>query len=98
MTRLPRGVPALVAVLSLATVAVPAEAKVMRHHAARHGVTQRRHAPVSAYNFPNYIDRGSDRNPGGDNLYFSDTGAPTYFNGPNLIGPAYFQRWWSTSY
>jgi hypothetical protein len=109
MTRLPRGVPAvfaraivtpaLVAVMGMAAVAVagPADAKVMRHHPAHHGVTPKRHAPTSAYNFPAYIDRGSDRNPGGDNQYFSDTASPTYFNGPNLIGPAYFQRWWSPS-
>jgi len=34
----------------------------------------------------------------GDNLYFTDTRAPAYIHGPNLIGPAYFQRWWWTTY
>ena len=105
MTRLPRGVPALVALLGFAAFAAgPANAKVMRqkvvtrHHATRHGVTLKRHAPVSAYNFPKYIDRGTDYNPGGDNQYFSNTRSPSVFNGPTLTGPAYFQRWWTTTY
>jgi hypothetical protein len=91
MTRLPRGVPALVAVLSLTAFAAgPAEAKVKRHHMA-----SKRHVATSAYNFPNYVDRGSDRNPGGDNLYFTDTKSPGDFvTGPTLIGPGWFQRWW----
>ncbi|HXT06912.1 MAG TPA: hypothetical protein VN715_08255 [Roseiarcus sp.] len=90
MTRLPRGVPAIVALAGLAAFAVgPADAKVKRHHA-----TPKHHVVRSPYNFPNYVSRGVDRNPGGDNLYYTDTKAPAYFFGPTLLGPAYFQRWW----
>lgn len=97
MTRLPRGVPAFVALMGIAAFAAgPADAKVKRYHATpkRHVA----HAPRSPYDFPMYVDRGSDRNPGGDNLYYSDTKDPAFFNGPDLVGPAYFQRWWSTTY
>ena len=38
--------------------------------------------------FPTYVDRGVDRNPGGDDLYFNDTKNPNY-----IVGPAWFQRW-----
>ena len=94
MTRLPRSVLALVASLGLAAFALgPAEAKVKRQH-----VTPKRHVATSPYKFPNYVSPGVDRNPGGDNLYFSDTKEQPIFNGPRLIGPAYFQRWWSTTY
>ena len=104
MTRLPRGVPALFALLGFAAFAAgPVDAKVTRPHLTRHRVTPYRvtpkhHAPVSAYNFPRYIDRGTDYNPGGDNQYFSNTRSPSVFNGPTLTGPAYFQRWWTTTY
>lgn len=94
MTRMPRGVAALVALLGLAAFAAgPADAK-----SKRHPVTPKRHVATSPYNFPNYVSRGVDRNPGGDNLYYSDTKEQPIFNGPRLIGPAYFQRWWSTTY
>lgn len=82
MTRLRRGFPALVALLGLAAFAgAPADAKIKRHRAY--------HARVApAQEFPVYVDHGSDRNPGGDNLYFTDTKDPHY-----IIGPAWFQRW-----
>jgi hypothetical protein len=111
MTRLPRGVAALVALLGLAAFAAgPAQAKTKRSHAtsSAHGTSAhatsrghaapKRHVATSPYKFPNYISSGVDRNPGGDNLYFSDTKDQPIFNGPRLIGPAYFQRWWSTTY
>jgi hypothetical protein len=83
MTLLRRGVPALVAVLGLAAfAAAPAEAKVKRRHPA-----QTRHAPPPPAKFPVYVDKGSDRNPGGDDLYFNDTKQPSY-----LVGPGLFQR------
>jgi hypothetical protein len=110
MTRLPRGVAALVAILGVAAFAAgPADAKSKRHYVTpkrqvatpkRPVATPKRLAatPTSPYKFPNYISSGVDRNPGGDNLYFSDTKEQPIFNGPRLIGPAYFQRWWSTTY
>jgi hypothetical protein len=84
MTRLRQGVCALVACLGLAAfVAAPADAKVRHRHPL--GVRPAASRPVA---FPNYVDRGSDRNPGGDDLYFSDTKYPHY-----IVGPAWFQRW-----
>jgi hypothetical protein len=82
MMRLRRGVPTLAALVGLAAfAAAPAEAKLKRHHAE--------HAAVRpATKFPVYVDQGSDRNPGGDNLYFTDTKQPNY-----IVGPAWFQRW-----
>ncbi len=82
MTRLRRGVCAFVAILGFAAFAAPAAAEVKRHH-LRHAY----HAPRAAQ-FPVYVDHGSDRNPGGDNLYFTDTRTPDY-----IVGPAWFQRW-----
>ena len=58
-----------------------ADARVKRHRAP-HATAER------APNFPLYVSRGVDRNPGGDNLYFSDTKRPSY-----IVGPAWFQRW-----
>ena len=95
MTRLRGGVPALVVLGFAALAASPAAAKLKRHHPV-HPLHARVGAPLEE--FPTYTDRGSDRNPGGDNLYFSDTRNATVFDGPNLVGPAYFQRWWSTTY
>jgi hypothetical protein len=84
MTRSSRALPAIIALLGLAAFAgSPAEAKVKRHHVVRApGVVHRE--PT----FPNYVSNGVDRNPGGDNLYFSDTKSPHY-----IVGPAWFQRW-----
>jgi hypothetical protein len=82
MTRSHRLIPGFVAVIGLvAFAAAPAQAKVKHRHAPQ------AHAARPA-NFPVYVDRGSDRNPGGDNLYFSDTKSPHY-----IVGPAWFQRW-----
>ncbi len=82
MTRLRRRVSVLVALLGLAALAsAPAEAKRRHKHPA--------HAPqVARSNVPNYVSKGVDRDPGGDNRYFSDTKDPDY-----LIGPGIFQRW-----
>jgi peptidoglycan/LPS O-acetylase OafA/YrhL len=83
MTRLRRGVPALFAILGLAAfAAAPAVAKTKHHHVVHsHAV-----APQQP-NFPVYESQGVDRNPGGDNLYFTDTKQPDY-----LVGPGWFQR------
>jgi len=84
-----------VAIVGLAVFAGSAAAAPIKHHHPlhRHGGYSIDSRPVS---FPNYIDTGSDRNPGGDNLYFTDTKSPLRLNepGPYIIGPAYFQRWW----
>ena len=88
MTRSSRGIPAIIAVLGLAAfAAAPAQAKVKRHHGQEHYARAHPSAQRPA-NFPVYVDHGSDRNPGGDNLYFSDTKSPNY-----IVGPAWFQRW-----
>ena len=86
MTRLRRGLALSIARVGLAAVASAGEAKVKRHHPA-----PQRHREVAAANgrdFPVYVGTGVDRNPGGDNLYFSDTKRPNY-----IVGPAWFQRW-----
>ena len=84
MTRSRPGLCAFVAILGLAAfAAAPADAKVKPRHMMR-----TRPAASRPVNFPNYVDRGVDRNPGGDNLYFSDTKVPHY-----IVGPAWFQRW-----
>jgi hypothetical protein len=86
MTLLRRGVPALVAVLGLAAfAAAPAAAK--DNKVKRRPPAHSRLAPAPASKFPVYVDRGSDRNPGGDDLYFNDTKEPGY-----LVGPGFFQR------
>ena len=76
-----------VAIVGLAVFAGSAGAAPIKHHHPLH-----RHAGYSVdsrpVSFPNYIDTGSDRNPGGDNLYFTDTKNPHY-----VVGPAWFQRW-----
>jgi hypothetical protein len=88
MTRLRRRVSVLVALLGLAALAsAPAEAKQRHKHTAH--APQAAHAPrVARSNVPNYVSKGVDRNPGGDNRYFSDTKDPDY-----LVGPGIFQRW-----
>ncbi len=108
--RLPWSVPAFVALVSVGAFAAGAAAKPhhMRpksHMAKAHMAVSGQHLaasgqymPSSPYKFPNYVDHGTDYNPGSDNRYFSDTGAPAIFNGPNNLGPAYFQRWWTTTY
>jgi hypothetical protein len=89
MTLLRRGVFALVAVLGLAAfAAAPAAAKDNKDSKAkRRAPAHSRLAPAPASKFPVYVDKGSDRNPGGDNLYFNDTKEPGY-----LVGPGFFQR------
>ena len=85
MTRSRRGLALTVALLGLAAFATAADAKVKRRHAVPpppyHGAGESRE-------FQPYRSSGSDRNPGGDNLYFSDTKRPSY-----IVGPAWFQRW-----
>jgi hypothetical protein len=86
MTRLRQGVPCLFALIGLAAfAAAPAAAKVKRHHVV-HPMHVRAVPRTEA--FPVYVDQGSDRNPGGDDLYFNDTKTPHY-----IVGPAWFQRW-----
>lgn len=88
MTRSSRGIPAILALLGLAAfAAAPAEAKVKRHHMTPR-VAQARPRLQRPSEFPVYVGTGVDRNPGGDNLYFSDTKEPHY-----IVGPAWFQRW-----
>jgi hypothetical protein len=84
MTRLRRGLALSVALLGLAAFASAAEAKVKRGHPT----PLRHHEVAAARDFPVYVGTGVDRNPGGDNLYFSDTKRPNY-----IVGPAWFQRW-----
>ncbi len=86
MTQLRRGLALTVALLGFAAFASDADAKVKRHHVA----PQRYHGEAAARgrDFPVYEGNGVDRNPGGDNLYFSDTKRPSY-----IVGPAWFQRW-----
>jgi hypothetical protein len=90
MTRLRRGLPVAFAVLGVAAfAAAPAGATTKRHAAHGHaGYAHARPAPRHVTNFPVYVDRGTDYNPGSDNLYFSDTKTPHY-----IVGPAWFQRW-----
>jgi hypothetical protein len=87
MKRLRRGAPvaaALLAVAVFATSGADAKPKPKRHHL--HGyVDPIARRPVE---FPTYVDTGSDRNPGGDNLYFTDTRNPTY-----ELGPTIFQKY-----
>jgi hypothetical protein len=86
MTRLRRGIPAFVALLGLAAfAAAPADAATSKKYHPKPKHSARSTPP----NFPVYESKGVDRNPGGDNLYFSDTRRPHY-----LVGPGYFQRWW----
>ena len=84
MTRSRASVTALAAVLGLvAFTGAQAATKAKHKHIAREAAPLSRPVP-----FPVYVDHGSDRNPGGDNLYFSDTRQPDY-----IVGPAWFQRW-----
>ena len=85
MKRLRGDMPAAAALLAVAVFAASgAEAKP--RHKYHHGyVEPMARRPVA---FPTYVDHGSDRNPGGDNLYFTDTKDPKY-----LVGPGWFQRW-----
>jgi hypothetical protein len=82
-----------VAVLAVAASAASAQtAPVKRHHPMHRHVA----AATRSLSFPMYIGNGVDRNPGGDNEYFSDTKSPFRLTDQNsyIIGPAYFQRWW----
>ena len=85
MKRLRGSVPTAVALLTVAVFAASgADAKPRhRHH---HGYVE----PVARrpVEFPTYVDHGSDRNPGMDNLYFTDTKNPTY-----ELGPTIFQKY-----
>jgi hypothetical protein len=84
MTRSRQGLALLVALLGFAAFASDSQARVRRHHVA----PERHHGVTASRNFPVYVGAGVDRNPGGDNLYFSDTKRPSY-----IVGPAWFQRW-----
>jgi len=83
MTRSRRGLALTVALLGFAAFASDSQAKLKRHHLA-----PVQHHVASGRDFPVYVGTGIDRNPGGDNLYFSDTKRPSY-----IVGPAWFQRW-----
>jgi hypothetical protein len=96
MMRSRRRLIGFLAILGLAASVASGEAATLKRHHPVH-----RHASVVAERnrvptFPMYIDQGSDLNPGGDNLYFTDTKDPFRLNAKNsyIIGPAYFQRWW----
>jgi len=94
MVRSHRRLIGFVALLGFTASAASAGAATIKRHHPQH-----RHSVVAASReprFPVYIDEGSDRNPGGDNLYFTDTKSPFRLNEHNsyIIGPAYFQRWW----
>jgi len=93
MMRSSRGLTGFVAIVGLAAFTSAAAAAPIKHHRPVHRGYAVDNRPVA---FPRYIDAGSDRNPGGDNLYFTDTKSPFRLNepGPYIIGPAYFQRWW----
>jgi len=85
MKRLRGGMPAVAALLAVSVFAASgadATPRHRRHHGYNEPLARR---PV---NFPTYVDHGSDRNPGGDNLYFTDTKDPHY-----IVGPGWFQRW-----
>ncbi len=84
MTRSRQSAVAVFALVGLAALTVSADAKIKRRHPAPHHPA----AVARRDGFPAYIDQGADRNPGGDNLYFSDTKQPNY-----IVGPAWFQRW-----
>jgi hypothetical protein len=95
MMRTSRCLTGFVAIVGFAAFAGGAAAAPIKHH--HHPVQHRGYSiDTRPAAFPNYIDTGSDRNPGGDNLYFTDTKSPLRLNepGPYIIGPAYFQRWW----
>jgi hypothetical protein len=88
MRRLHGGMPAAAALMAIAFFAgsaAEAKVKAKHHHAAAPEFGSAYRRPEA---FPVYVDRGSDRNPGGDNLYFTDTKDPHY-----VVGPAWFQRW-----
>jgi hypothetical protein len=95
MMRSSRLLTGFVAIIGLAASAGAAGAAPIKHHhpLQRHSGYAIDSRPLA---FPRYIDTGSDRNPGGDNLYFTDTKSPFRLNEPGsyIIGPAYFQRWW----
>jgi hypothetical protein len=81
MLRSRQGLSLTVALIGLAAFATSADAaKTKRYHPARtpHATTSR--------DFPIYVSRGVDRNPGGDNLYFQDTKRPSYLVGPGFLG------------
>lgn len=93
MSRSRRRLIGCIAFLGFAAFAANAEAVVKhRRTVHHHGVVVASREP----SFPTYIDQGSDRSPGRDNEYFSDTKAPTFLHneGSYLVGPGYFQRWW----
>lgn len=87
MMRLRGALRAAVALLAVAAfTASGADARQRAKH--RHGPAHYEPSAHRAVNFPTYVDHGADRNPGGDNLYFTDTKDPHY-----IVGPAWFQRW-----
>lgn len=86
MSRLRQGVPIVAFVAFAALAAAPAAATTVKHRHVSHPEHVRTAPRPEA--FPVYVDRGSDRNPGGDDLYFNDTKVPHY-----IVGPAWFQRW-----
>ena len=86
MKRLRAGSPGAACLLAVAVFAfsgadADAKPKAKRHHG------QANYEPVArrSVEFPTYVDRGSDRNPGGDNLYYTDTRTPHYELGPTIF-------------
>ena len=70
-----------VAVFALSGVDGDARPRAKRHH----GPTSYEPAARRPVDFPTYVDRGSDRNPGGDKLYYTDTRTPHYELGPTIF-------------
>ena len=85
MSRLRQDLVVFASLLGAVACAAPADAKIKRHNPS---VVRHENSSSRTSNFPVYVDRGADRNPGGDNLYFTDTKRPNY-----IVGPAWFQRW-----
>lgn len=85
-----------VAVLAVAASAAGAQTAPVKRHYPVHPVHRHVAAATRSLAFPMYIGNGVDRNPGGDNEYFTDTKSPFRLTDQNsyIIGPAYFQRWW----
>ena len=85
MMRLRGSVPVAAMVLAVAAIAATGADAKSRHkhpHAAEAPVAHR------GIDFPTYVDHGSDRNPGMENLYFTDTRTPSY-----ELGPTIFQKY-----
>ncbi len=84
MMRLRTGLSVAASLIAFAAFAVPgadAQPKAKRHHRLSYSQP----APQRPLAFPTYVDRGTDRNPGGDDLYYTDTRYPRYELGPSIF-------------